>query len=197
MTDDPRILAAGGLLGGAVLFGVSTLGSKVVLYGSTGDGSPEFRRVATTAGQLLRTTHVYPVATNADFEQAVLRHARIARFVWAGHGTANGIHAGATAVRGEVGADALAALLAPRLAIGARVSLASCSAGLPGGFASKLRDAIVRRAPWLVLGGEVRSHTTVGHTTRNPNGAAFPFWRYGQGTGVRVAADEHWALTHR
>jgi hypothetical protein len=186
----PGLLIAGGALALA-----TTRGARIVLYGASGDGSAEFRRVAYgPASALLATNHIYPIFETEEIRGAIEHHSRIKTFVWVGHGTSNSIRADEARVRGEMGVQGLARLLAPRLAIGGRIGLAACSAGVDGGFASQLRDAIVARAPWLVLGGEVRAHSTVGHTTANPNGRAFPFRQRGRAQGIVVRATEPWIL---
>ena len=185
--------------------GLATLGARVIIYADRGDGSAEFRRAAEWAAGALNTRYVYPSGAAEDFLGNIRRHPRIARFVWIGHGTTQGLFAsGGLSIRGESDLAVLANELAPRLALGAIVGLAACNAGSDRGqatwdanayedggaqsFAAGLRDGIARKAPWLVL-GEVRAHTAPGHTTRNPAARAFPFREAGRaGRGANLVA---------
>lgn len=191
----------------------SMLGSKVVFFANQGEGAAEFRRASTWAGQALRTRAVHPIGTAADFLATIRSYPRISRFVWVGHGTTTSLLVGGGGLRVRGGdIDVLAEELAPRLALGAVVGLAACSAAADPGqsgwnaetysdggaqsLAGTLRDGIFRRAPWLLL-GEVRGHTAAGNTIANPAGRRFPFrevGRPGHGLDLRSGSPERWIV---
>ena len=208
----PGTLLGLAAVGASGLVVSSMFGSKVVFYANQGEGVAEFRRAGAWAGQALRTSAVHPIGTAADFLSTIRSYPRIARFVWVGHGTTTSLFVGGgLRVRGG-DIDVLAEELAPRLALGAIVGLAACSAAADPGqsgwnaetysdggaqsLAGTLRDGIFRRAPWLLL-GEVRGHTAAGNTIANPAGRYFPLrepGRPGHGIDLRSSDPERWIV---
>ncbi len=104
-------------------------------------------------------------------------------FAYFGHGIPNGLPSAGIY---EQNLDDLVAVLAPKLAPGARVILYACSSGVSGGLTGKLREK---------LGGDVTvyGHTSVGHSFMNPDvseaSAAGSGWRQLHPLGSEL----HWA----
>jgi len=165
----------------------------LVMYQADGNGSPEFRRKAIEIAGWYGAQAI-PVTSGAEIIAAIRRSGALKRILWFGHGTPraffrpghSGVRANAQDSRMVKSIRTVARALAPHLASGWILGLAGCSAAagvgefvaaetsrLTGGassFAALLRDELVRAHAPL---GVVRGHTTIGHTTRNPNGREF------------------------
>ena len=170
----------------------------------------EFRTSAETAARLPPPT---PIAVRSA--QDVLRAieqapSRLGVVVLVGHGTATkffsparyGIRVGSTSLPAWISAQDFARALAAKLAPGAIVSLAGCSAarsprepsgwvidtGWHGGadsLAGHMRDALFEAG----ASGEVRAHVVTGTTLLNPQGRTFYIdRRYVRRPGVHIMA---------
>lgn len=162
-------------------------GTPLILWQTTAAEAAEFRRVASVIAGVLPGARVVGVSSVADINRAIAAvPGKLGPVVLVGHGTTRTFFPGF-----GVTPEALARVLAPRLATGAIVGLAGCRAGGdpgsadweaasfgPGGsrsFAALLRDALViAGAPW---GVEVRAHSTTGGAAANPAARAFPVSR--------------------
>jgi hypothetical protein len=216
LKENPLVAAAGAALfvagAGASFWYVSRLGDKVIIYTATGSGAGEFRTVAERMGQSLGAS-VYPASNAQDILNAIRRHRRISRLIFAGHGTTTqflrpgsaGIRVGRDALPTWVSIETFAREIAPRMAADGVIGWAGCSAASnpgesgwsrasygPGGehsFIARVRDAMVGRSMW---GVEHRGHSSAGHTTANPAARVCEVSRAERGEPCESVMDEEW-----
>jgi hypothetical protein len=191
---------------------VARLGDKVIIYTASGSGAGEFRTVANRMGQQLGAA-VYPANNAQDILNAIRRHRRISRLIFAGHGTTTqflrpgraGIRVGPDALPTWMSIETFAREVGPRMAADGVIGWAGCSAASnpgesgwsrasygPGGensFIGKIRDAMIGLTWW---GVEHRGHSSPGHTTANPAARVCEVARAERGQPCESVMDEEW-----
>lgn len=193
----PWVLIIPGVLlaGGAGLWWLLS-GTKVVLYTTV------FAEGANIARNYMDDSwSKQSFASTTDLLRKLEGYARIKRLVIIAHGGPDWFF------DRSLTPEVLGRVLAPRLAQGAIVGLAGCSAGRGPGestvweaeafgdggaqsYAGRLRDALaLAGGPYL---GEVRANTLSGHVTFNPTGRVFAFAAPGE--AGRSWASGDWAV---
>lgn len=135
------------------------------------------------------------VRNRTELQRLLQSYASFNRLTLAGHGDPSWYFAGWGSGQ-SVNPEMLARWLQGRILPGTIISLAGCRAGadpgapeytsVPGGarsFAGRLRDLLI--AGGAPEGGQIRSHTTTGHTVENPYARVFPITRAAVGQAGR------------
>lgn len=176
--------------------GTKPTGANVCIYQLGHGGETAF---ASVCNQLWRNEGYqrHGVRSRDELQRVLQQYPSYSHLVMAAHGDPSWYFAGF----GSINPEWMARQLNGRITANTIISLAGCRAGadpgtpeyesVPGGansFAGRLRDLLLQQgAP---AGGQIRAHTTTGHTTENPFARSFQLANSNVGQAGRDVALE-------